>query len=52
MNPQSNPVRALAVDPHDHTVWASTEQGLFRSGDRGFRWTSVAGVPGLPLSDR
>jgi photosystem II stability/assembly factor-like uncharacterized protein len=46
----SGEVRALAVDPRDHVVWAATEHGLFRSGDRGFRWTPVAGIPDQVLA--
>ena len=46
----SGDVRALAVDPNNHAVWAATERGLYRSADRGATWITVTGVPGTVLA--
>src|SRR5215210_4368168 len=46
--PEGN-VRALRVCPHDPArIWAGTDQGIFRSDDRGERWKFVAS----PLAGR
>src|SRR5262249_44608764 len=43
-------VRALAVDPRDRSVWAATEEGLFRSEDHGFGWTVAGKLSGRVLA--
>ncbi len=43
-------VRALAVDPRDRSVWAATEEGLFRSADHGFGWTAAGKPSGRVLA--
>jgi photosystem II stability/assembly factor-like uncharacterized protein len=37
--------RAVAVDPADHTVFAASESGVYRSRDRGLTWSAVASLP-------
>ncbi len=43
-------VRALAVDPRDRSVWAATEEGLFRSNNHGFGWTRAGKPAGRVLA--
>ena len=43
-------VRALVVDPRDRSVWAATEEGLFRSEDHGFGWTAAGKPTGRVLA--
>ena len=45
-------IRSLAVDPRDATVWAATENGLFRSADRGSSWAPAPGVSATVLGAR
>ncbi len=43
-------VRALAVDPRDRSIWAATEEGLFRSQDHGSGWTPSGKPSSLVLA--
>ena len=43
-------VRALAVDPRDHSVLAASERGVFLSRDRGMTWAPAANVPARVLA--
>lgn len=52
--PGGEPILVLAASPdytHDHTLFAATPAGLFRSADRGATWSPLADGPGGPIAN-